>query len=195
MVLGITGISGSGKHTAAQWFEKQNWIILDADKIAHYLYRPYTGVWKQIVDAFGEKILNQDDVINRQKLGKIVFDPTDPIKAEEARQKLNAIVHPAVIRNIKDVIHRHFKRKSNIVVVASLWKELKIPEMCDKILLLKAYPEVARQRITARDSISDDMYLQRVSSQSEPMNPDFVIENNGTDLELQKALKALPLQA
>lgn len=194
MVLGLTGISGSGKHTAAEWFEKKNWIILNADQIAHYLYRPYTGVWKRVVDAFGEKILNKDDTINRQRLGKIVFDPADPKLAEENRQKLNKIIHPSVIRNIKDVIHRHFRRQSNIVVVASLWKELELEKICDKLLLLKAYPDVARQRITRRDSIGDDMYLQRISSQSEPPSPDFVIENNGTEDELFKALKALPLE-
>ena len=39
MVLGITGISGAGKHTAADYFKKKGWVVLDADKLLdHVLY-------------------------------------------------------------------------------------------------------------------------------------------------------------
>jgi len=118
MVLGITGISGAGKHTVAEFFKSKNWVILDADKIAHYMYRPYTSVWQAMVKQFGEGVLTTEDKIDRQKLSRIVFNPEDPEAAHAALEKLNAVVHPAVIRNIKDAIHRHFRRKSNIVVIA-----------------------------------------------------------------------------
>ena len=41
MILGITGKSGTGKHTAAKFLEQKGWKVLDVDKIAHKLYRPY----------------------------------------------------------------------------------------------------------------------------------------------------------
>ena len=184
MVLGITGISGSGKHLATEFFQKKNWVILDADTIAHNLYRPYTGAWKKITKEFGEGILNQDDVINRSKLGEIVFNPQNP----DALQKLNQIIHPYVKRQLKNDIHRHFRRKSNIIVVAALWEELGLVSLCEKILLLKADPEIRLKRIQNRDGISADMYKMRISRQVEISNPDYTIENNGEIRDLNNSL-------
>ena len=185
MVLGITGISGSGKHTSAKYFEKKGWVILDADKIAHYLYRPYTGVWKAVVDEFGEKILNQDDTINRVKLGQMVFDPASE---GVALKKLNNIMHPYVKRWIENEIHRQCRRKANVVVVAALWSESGIEGVCEKTLLIKAEPEFRMKRIQSRDGISAETYNMRVKAQAEPEKPDFVVENNGTIDELNKKL-------
>lgn len=188
MVLGITGKSGSGKHTAADFFAQKQWMILDADKIAHYLYRPYTHVWKAIVKHFGEGILSKNDLINRQKLSQIVFDAHNPEQAARERKALNAIVHPAIRVYLEEQIHRHFERKTNLVIVAALAEELELPRLCDNILLIKADPDIAFKRIQARDSLSRPLYEQRVRDQSEPKNPDQIIENNGTLQEFYRAM-------
>jgi len=188
MVLGITGISGSGKHTAAQFFRKKGWIILDTDKIAHYLYRPYTGVWKAIVREFSEKILNQDDTINRVKLGKIVFNASKPKEAHAALHRLNQIIHPYIKRHIKNEIHRHFRRKSNIAIVVALWREAGLKDCCDKMLLLRADPGLRSKRIQGRDGISPETYEMRIKNQTEPPHSDFAVENNGTLKELNEKL-------
>lgn len=198
MILGITGISGSGKHEAAEFFKKRNWVILDADKIAHHLYRPYTNVWKAIVKEFGEEILTTNDVVDRVKLGKIVFNAKDEASAKVALKKLNDIVHPYLKRRINDDIHRHFRRKSNIVIVVALWRELNIESRCDKLILIKARRELRAKRMQKRDGISPETYRMRVRNQAEPDNPDFVVENNGTlndfRLNLNKIYQNLDLE-
>ena len=191
MVLGITGISGAGKHTAARFLEKKGWVILDADKVAHNLYRPYTGVWKKIVKEFGEEILTKQDVIDRVKLGKIVFNASQPEESIAALHKLNLIIHPFIRRHIKNVIHRHFRRGSNIAVVVALWQESGLEELCDKLLLIKTDAELRQKRIQGRDGISSETYQLRVKNQNEPPNPDFVIENSGTSQEFNKKLEGL----
>ena len=188
MVLGITGISGAGKHTATRFLEKKGWVILDADKVAHELYRPYTGVWKKIVKEFGEDILTKQDIINRVKLGKIVFNASQPDESTIALHKLNQIVHPFIKRYIKNVIHRHFRRGSNIAVVVALWQESGLEELCDKLLLIKTDAELRQKRIQKRDGISSETYQLRIKNQNEPPNPDFTIENNGTSQEFLKKL-------
>ena len=194
MILGITGISGSGKHTSAHYFKRKGWVVLDVDKIAHHSYRPYTLVWKRIVREFGEGILNRDDTINRQKLGKIVFNASQPKEAKKTLKKLNQIVHPYIKRSLKNEIHRYFRRKADIVVVAVLWKELEIKKICDKILLITADLDLARKRIQKRDNISPETYQMRVKNQSIPKNPDFMVENNGTIRELNSKLAEIPLK-
>ncbi len=193
MILGITGISGSGKHTAAHYFKQKGWVILDADKIAHHSYRPYTNVWKAIVKEYGESILNQDDTINRVKLGKIVFGTSRPDKAEKALKRLSRIVHPYVKRRIKNRIHYHFRRQSDIVVLAALWEELCLKDICDKILLIKAPRRLMSRRIQQRDGISPKTYEMRVKNQTEPPQPDFIVENNGSLQDFRGKLDRLGL--
>lgn len=184
MVLGITGISGSGKHTAAGYLQKKGWVVLDADTLAHHLYRPYTNVWKAIVKEFGEKILNQDDSVNRVQLGKIVFDPAHPDEADKALQKLNGIVHPYVRRHLAEEVHYDVRRGVSVAVVTSLWKELELGELCEKLLWVKSDPKLAMDRILRRDGISPEMYGQRIRGQNPPAKPDWALDNNGTPEEL-----------
>lgn len=191
MILGITGISGSGKHTAAKFFEEKGWIVLDADRMAHYIYRPYTNAWKSVVREFGETLLNKDDTINRVKLGKIVFNASNPDEARIALEKLNSIIHPYVKRKIKDEIHRRFRSKKDIVIVAALWKELDMPAFCDKILLITSGSELASKRIQGRDGISPDTYSMRVKNQIHPPKPDFIVENDGSIIDFRKKLSQL----
>jgi dephospho-CoA kinase len=191
MVLGITGISGSGKHTAAKYFESKGWVILDADKISHDTYRPYSGAWKAVVQAFGENILNQDDTVNRVKLGKIVFNPLDPEGARAELEKLNKIVHPFVKRQIIEDIHHHTRTKPNIAIVVALWEEAELEDICEKILLLRSDPELRSKRVKLRDSISEEAYQIRVSHQNEPPKPDFTVENNGSVQELNNKLNEI----
>ena len=191
MVLGITGISGSGKHTASKYFQKKGWVVLDADSIAHYLYRPYTGVWKAVTNEFGEKVLNQDDTINRLKLGQIVFNPADTETAGIALKKLNEIIHPYVRRHIENEVHRQFRRKTNIAIVVALWRESGLDDMCDKLLVVKASPELRLKRIQGRDGVTKETYNMRIKNQNEPENPDLVIENNGSVEELNKKLDTI----
>jgi dephospho-CoA kinase len=190
MILGITGVSGSGKHTAANFLAKRGWTILDADSIAHYLYRPYTSVWKAIVDEFGERVLNQDDSINRVQLSKIVFNTSEPERSQESIRRLNDLVHPYIRRRLDDEI-RHFARKGgDIAVVAALWKELEMEKICEKILWVRADPEKAMDRIRKRDGISAEVYALRVKSQIPPSKTDWVVENNGAPEELASKIVA-----
>lgn len=188
MIVGITGISGSGKHEAARFFEQKGWVILNADEIGHQSYRPYTLVWKTVVKEFGEGILNADDTINREKLSKKVFDPATPEQSEARLQKLNAVIHPYIRRRIKDFIHRHFHRQSNIVVEGALWKQLKMHEYCDKIILLTSSPQARENRIMHRDHIPAEVHQMRIKNQADPEAFDYMIENNGTVQELFRKL-------
>jgi len=183
MVLGITGISGSGKHTAAKFLEQRGWKVLDADKIAHSLYRPYTHVWKGISTRFGEKILNQDDTINRQKLGAIVFDTDHPEEANKALQDLNNLVHPELHRRLKEEVRYLHKKGGHVILVGALWEEIKMREMVSFMLLLKAPLEISVERIQKRDGLSETMVIQRIQAQKNPPNPDKIIENK-RDLQM-----------
>ncbi|PIZ71668.1 dephospho-CoA kinase [Candidatus Peregrinibacteria bacterium CG_4_10_14_0_2_um_filter_43_11] len=193
MILGITGLSGSGKHTAANFLAQGNKLILDTDTIAHRLYRPYTHVWKAITDRFGESILNQDDSINRQKLAGIVFDEKNSEASAEKLLELNKIIHPDVKRHLKNEIHRHFRRGSAIVIVSAMWEEIDLFRLCDKVLLIQTDSALREKRVKNRDQILSPLFRARINAQKEPPHPDFVVKNNGELKEFYGALKELKL--
>jgi dephospho-CoA kinase len=191
MILGITGISGSGKHTAANILARKGWVVLDADSLAHYLYRPYTNVWKAVTREFGERILNQDDSINRAQLGKLVFDASRPEASEKALKKLNGILHPYLQRRLVEEARFNSKKGVPVAVVAALWDELGLKKICEKFLWVEADPALSRERVLKRDGITAQMYALRIKSQIPLPNPDFKVENNGTTEELATKLQAI----
>lgn len=192
MILGITGKSGTGKHTAAKFFEQKGWKVFDADKIAHKLYRPYQRIWKDVVERFGEGILKSDDHIDRQKLKKIVFGSSE--EARKAIEDLNKIVHPELKRYLKDEIYYQKKKKKNVIVMAALWKELGLPEICDKLLLIQAGDALAFERINKRDGIDIEMFQAYTRNQSDPSQSDFTVSNESNFKDFYKELNSILTQ-
>lgn len=96
--VGLTGGIACGKSVVRKRIEERRIPTLDADAVVHALLDAGTEVTIEIADVFGKRVLNPDSSVDRKALGGIVFAD------EEARARLNAIVHPRV--------HRQIDRKS-----------------------------------------------------------------------------------
>src|SRR5437773_11937564 len=93
--IALTGGIACGKSTVLKLFQQQDLdriFTLSADSLVHKMYEPTSPVYKQVVQEFGDHILTPEKKIDRAKLADVTFP--DPGK----RKKLEAIVHPAVIR-------------------------------------------------------------------------------------------------
>jgi dephospho-CoA kinase len=88
--IGLTGGIASGKSTVADLLREHGAVIVDADRIVRDLQEPGEPGLVAIVEAFGEQMLTEDGRLDRPKLGALVFEE------DEARQRLNAIIHPLV---------------------------------------------------------------------------------------------------
>ena len=91
-VIGLTGGIGTGKSEVSRLLGALGAEVIEADKVGHEAYEPGTPGWREVVEAFGEGVLDADGRIDRKRLGGIVFGD------EQARERLNAIVHPIVRR-------------------------------------------------------------------------------------------------
>ena len=101
MVIGITGGIGTGKSTILRILkEKYNFTIFEADKIAHELMMKGNVSYLKIVDYFGNDILDENNEIDRKKLGQKVFNDKKQL------EKLNEFVHPEVIHEIQNRIEK-----------------------------------------------------------------------------------------
>lgn len=93
-VIIITGSIGTGKSTAVNILKQMGYEVLDSDKIVHEGYNVGEEIYNNVLNYYGDAIINNDKTINRQKLGKIVFND------EKSLKKLNEIVHASVFNKL-----------------------------------------------------------------------------------------------
>jgi dephospho-CoA kinase len=95
-LVGLTGGIGSGKSTVAGLLAERGAEVIDADAIAREVLEPGTEGLAEVVERFGEDVLDREGRLVRERLAAIVFDDAD------AREDLNAIVHPRVRQRIAE---------------------------------------------------------------------------------------------
>lgn len=89
-LIALTGGIGSGKSTVSAALEARGALIIDADAIVKELQAPGQPVLAEMVERWGEVILDDTGALKRQELANLVFSD------EAERKALEAIVHPAV---------------------------------------------------------------------------------------------------
>jgi dephospho-CoA kinase len=157
--------------------------IVDADAIAHELYRPGQEVLQELVNHFGPEILKADGELDRAKLATLVFDGG---RVEE----LNKIVHPAVIRQ-QDEWMRALGEKDPYavaIVEAALILEAGVKDHFDRIIVATCTPAQKVARFAQRSGLSEDAACADVERRNKAQMPDeekarradFVIDNSGS---------------
>lgn len=188
--LGLTGGIASGKSTADNFFEKQNIPIIDSDLIAHQIMEVGQKCYQAIVNYFGKNILNDDQTINRHKLGGIVFNDKTKLK------KLNEITHPLVHQEIKRKMERYrLNQKKLVVVDVPLLFESGFESLCDGVLVISISPELQVKRLMKRNNFTKEEALVRINNQmplsEKEKRATYVVANTGTIDDLEKRLSDL----
>jgi len=186
-IIGLTGSFGSGKSTVAAILKAHGAQILDADKLAHACIAPGSPDYKKIINVFGRGILRRNGTINRRRLSKAVFN--DMILLE----KLNNIIHPAVIRTIKNLIR--ISRQKIIILDVPLLIESGLGKLADKIIVVKASRAKQIERIQEKRALAKLEILKRLNCQL-PLEKkiqlaDFIIDNNGTINNTKRQVKRI----
>ncbi|MCX7926842.1 MAG: dephospho-CoA kinase [Candidatus Omnitrophica bacterium] len=186
LVIGITGVFGSGKSTVAQIIKGWKAKLIDADAISHNLLNKDKKVKGEIARVFPE-VFNKDRIINRQRLADLVF------KNSSSRKKLEKIMHPRIIKQIKKSIN---KIKSGLVILdAPLLFETKLNNLCDYVIVVKANQKQIFERVKKRFCLSKGDIRARISAQiplrKKIAQADFIIDNSGSKLHLINQLNKL----
>ncbi|HEY0699421.1 MAG TPA: dephospho-CoA kinase, partial [Micromonospora sp.] len=90
LMVGLTGGIGAGKSVVASRLAGLGAVLVDSDVLAREVVAPGTDGLREIVAAFGDRVLDEDGALDRPALGEVVFGD-DP-----ARARLEGIVHPRV---------------------------------------------------------------------------------------------------
>lgn len=186
-VLGITGRMGSGKSTVATILRKQGASVLDADQLSREVTRPKTPGFQQIVQEFGESILNQEGEINREQLAKLVF--SEPILLK----RVETIVHHEIRKSIQQTL-MSLDPKQVLVLDVPLPVKEGFLEFCHQVWLIYANESESIQRVMKRNGWKEQKIKQRLALQPSweeyKNNADVIIENLRTQEELQEKVLA-----
>lgn len=174
-VIGLTGGVGCGKSAVASIWQQRGIPVLDTDAVAHQLLQSDNEVQKQVIAVFGEAYMN-GTAVDRKKLGKRVFSD------DEARMKLNAIMHPEIFRVMHRWLEQELTKNERVVVMIPLLFETGAQRWCDKVVTVAADEPVVLQRL-ARRGWSEQEALARIKAQwpvaEKVKQADAVIWNNG----------------
>lgn len=97
-VVVITGGIGAGKSTAAEFLRTRGAVVIDADRIAEQLMSKGSPLLARVAAEFGPDVLLADGSLDRASLARSAF------ASKQRTADLNAIVHPAVAREIGPAI-------------------------------------------------------------------------------------------
>ncbi|MFA4989632.1 MAG: dephospho-CoA kinase [Candidatus Omnitrophota bacterium] len=176
IIVGLTGSFGSGKSTVAGIFASCGAKVIDADRIAHASLRRGSKIYKKIVSGFGTGILGKNKEIDRRRLAGVVFNNKKYLK------RLNAIIHPAVIRIIKEKINS--LEKGVIVLDAPLLLEANLKSTLDCLIVVKIDKDKQLSRLIKKTSLKRADILKRIKFQisqgARERLADFIINNNGS---------------
>lgn len=172
--VGITGGIGSGKSVVAKIFAVLGTPVLNADNLAKMLMESDPDVGSQLIAAFGEESFIEKK-LNRTYLAKMVFDNQANL------QKLNNIVHPAVIAYGKMWMDK--QKGPYAVKEAALFFESGSYKEMDVMIGVFA-PEALRiSRVLSRDRTAEEDIRKRMAAQlpeEEKMaRCNYIVTNDG----------------
>ena len=158
--VGLTGGIACGKSVVRRRFEEEGVPTLDADAVVHRLLESGTKTTAEIARTFGPGVLASGGSVDRRALGRLVFAD------DEARKRLNAIVHPRIYEAIEDFFRGAAAAGAPLAVVdAALMVETGSYERYDRILVVHCTPAQQLERLKERDGLSTEDAEQRIAAQ------------------------------
>ena len=188
MKIGLTGSIACGKSTVSQYLRELGYFVADADAISRSLTAPGGQALPLLREAFGDGIFD-GDMLNRRRLGGIVFDDADK------RAQLNAILHPLIIRTFQTELNEHDAPDALVFGDVPLLYECGMAQMFDRIFVVSAPRETQIARLLARDGLSRKDAERRIDAQM-PLTQkcalaDAVIDTDGPMENTRAQVRAL----
>jgi dephospho-CoA kinase len=181
--VGLTGSIAVGKSFVVSVFQELGCVTFDADRIAHSVMEPGRPAHQDVVEEFGKGVLTDEGLIDRIKLGAIVFADS------ERRKRLNEIVHPRVIeeqnRLLKEV--EQADPTAIAIVDAALMIESGGYSRFDKLIVVFCDLPTQIERLMRRNSITREDAEMRIaaqmSSEEKRRYADYEIDTTGSHEE------------
>jgi dephospho-CoA kinase len=189
--VGLTGGIACGKTFVAEALAGFGCLVIHADELGHEVLAPGGEAFEPVVREFGGEILTPEGAIDRRALAERVFG--DPGRLA----RLNALVHPAVIRREEESIARFRDREPHgiAVVEAAILVETGSYQRFDKLILVTCREDQQVERALRRGGASEADVRARIGRQmplaEKRKFADFVIDTSGEKMETLRQTRAV----
>jgi len=189
--IGLTGGIASGKSVALRRFAERGAVVVDHDLLAREAVAPGSVGLDQVVEAFGAPVLGPDGALDRAALADVVFADDD------ARERLNAIVHPEVRRLSAERDAQAGAAEDGAVVVHDipLLVEVGLADSFHLVVVVDAPVELRVRRLVDGRGLSEPDARARIAAQVDDETrlaaADVVLDGTGTEAELRAQVDAL----
>lgn len=187
--VGLTGGIASGKSTVGEQMRLLGALVVDADQLARDVVVAGSDGLAEVVEHFGEQVLQADGSLDRARLGSIVFGD------QQALAVLNGIIHPRV-RAAKVSIEAQVEDPYAIVVhMVPLLVETGQAHDFDALVVVDVDEQTQLERLMARNGLDEQQALARIQAQASRVErlqvADFVIRNDSGIDELAERTHAV----
>ena len=176
ITIGITGGIGSGKsYVSAIIREKFGIPVYDCDKEAKRLTASDAEIRRKLIQLVGPETFNGEELV-RQHLADFLFG------SEENARKVNAIIHPAVLRDFKQWARK--QQQPIVALESAILFESGFNKSVDRVLFVDAPEEVRLRRAMQRDSATEQQISARMKLQQPELHrqqADYVVHNSSDD--------------
>ena len=192
--LALTGGIASGKSTAARFLLEAGFShVYDTDAICHELYEdPTPELSGGLRKLWGDAVFTPGGAVDRAVLSRLLFGATDRAAAFAA---LNAIVHPAVEKRLREYLDRDAEDDGLALVEVPLLFEIGWDRKFLRTIAVWTPRELQIARLMARGGMSREDAESRLSVQmsggARLAKADFGLINNGSEEHLRKQCFAL----
>ena len=186
--VGLTGGIGSGKSQAAACFALLGVPVIDADAVSRILTQtPDSEALRQIRQTFGDAVIDSAGFLNRAAMREYVFAD------EQARQRLEAILHPLIYREIERQKAACTAAPYGIIELPTLAEHPVFRRLVQRVLLVQCDEKTRVQRVMARNCLTEAavraiMQAQAGDEQRLALADDCLI-NQGSPEDLSQAVQ------
>lgn len=156
--VGLTGGIASGKTTISRLFAELGVPVIDTDVISRELLEPGQLGYRQVIEHFGDAILNPANEIDRARLREIVFND------RQQKTWLETMLHPLIYQRTLETIRGH-RRADYVLVVVPLLFETNFQSLVDRVLAVDCPAEHQIERLVKRDGIERELAIKMLAQQ------------------------------
>ncbi|HEX7739003.1 MAG TPA: dephospho-CoA kinase [Marmoricola sp.] len=186
--VGLTGGIASGKSAVSSILRDLGAVIIDADALAREVVAKGTPGLDAVVAEFGADLLGPDGELDRPKMGALVFAD------EDARRRLEAIVHPLVFERIV-ALEEGAPEDAVVVHDIPLLAESGRADTFDAVIVVDAPQDVQIERMVRDRGWSEAEARARIAAQADPDErraiATHLIDNTGTLADLRGRVEAV----
>ncbi len=173
-IIGLTGPSGTGKSTLANWAKEAGFFVVDCDALAREASNNEDTL-QRLEKAFPEAFENH--LLNRKRLAQTAFS------SKSKTEILNGIMLPAVVKLVLKKIEDASLVSDKILIDAPTLFESGLDRECDFVIAVLADESFRRSRIKNRDGLNESQLSARLNAAKPDSfytdRTEHIIRNNG----------------